>query len=273
MRQALTFLLLLPFVSQLRGQQTVEEMVMAELLSWREAPLYYKAPMDATLELGAPIPVIVDADALPDAAPPAPLPVHLTQTRAIAPTPGTGLPICPTGICVSFSSQGAAALKANTGKLIKGFQMVDATIYANHDADVSVGLVIMLARSMGIQTVDNQTGLAIVAKTLSLDWRAVVKLVVVAGLEAGTAITVGGVFKGVPIGLTKGLTFGHLAMDQILPPLFAIGAPKGDPYVNAAKNPDDTLSLKAGKSTHFIVGAIFGSTKDSVVTGPILLMP
>ena len=224
-------------------------------LSWAE-----KMPMDASLSLPESVRIISSEPyALPSSIQAPRTRAHLAQV----------LDPSQSGVTVSYSSQGAAALRAVTGKRIVGFQMVQATVCSGHDAKVPVGLIIQQAGSLGIQTIDNQAGLAIVNKTVSMDWRSLAKIGLVAGLSVGTALTVGGVIH-TSIGITRGLTFGHLFIDQILPPLFAVGAPQPDPFVNAAKEPDSTLELAAGSCKRVMFGAVY---PKSVVTGPIPLMP
>ncbi len=240
---------------------TQEELWATDLAIYHSQEVwYYKAPMEAALpDFQTALRLVSSDEKSPIAQEAAPLPVHFAQS----------LPPVQSGVTVSYSSQGAAALESTSGKRIKGFQMVKANVCAGHDAKVPVGLVIQEAGSLGIQSIDNQMGLAIVRKTISLNWRTIGKVGLVAVLAAGTALTVGGVIS-VPVGVTRGLTFGHLFVDQILPPLFSVGAPQPDPFVNAAMDEDSFMNLAAGSCKRMIFGAVY---PKSIVTGPIPLMP
>lgn len=194
-----------------------------------------------------------------------PVPARLVSWQAPVPQPAA----C-TGVCVTYSSQGATALRALTGKRIKGFQLVQATTCADHDAKFGAGRIIQQANAMGIQTLSAKTGAAVVQQTVDLNWR---KLLIL-GVQVGTSVALGVTTSGVVTSskaITTGIALGHLALDE-LPTVLKPGTPNPDPFFSAALDESGQVTISAGAC----VSAIFAGTWDKnspKVTGRIQLLP
>ena len=79
-----------------------------------------------------------------------------------------------TGVCVTFSSQGDAAINALTGRKLTDFQAIGGSICATHPATVPAGLVIQMANVIGIQTVQQPIAAAIVQQCVGVNWRSII---------------------------------------------------------------------------------------------------
>lgn len=236
-----------------------------------QAPvLYYKAPM--SLDLDAPsipaLPVhqlrVVDADAPLAAAEPV-LPVRGVVWQGIPPGQAC------TGVCVTFSNQGAAALQAVTGKRIHGFQLVSATTcnLSAIDHRFGAGLIIQLANSMNIQTLSKQAGTAVVQQTIDTNWRKLILLAVNVGSTVAMGVTTSGLVAA-SRAWQSGLVLGHLALDS-LPSLLKPGAPNPDPFLNNVLDDQGQISLPAGACTSALFSGVW--SRDSVkVTGRVQLL-
>lgn len=175
-----------------------------------------------------------------------------------------------TGVCVTYSSQGAAALKAMTGKRIKGFQLVQANVCADHDTKFGAGRIIQQANAMGIQTIGGRAGAAVVQQTVDLNWR---KLLMI-GVQVGTSVALGVTTSGVVASskaITTGIALGHIAMDE-LPNVLRPGTPNPDPFLSSVLDEGGQVNLAAGAC----VSTMFAGTWDKNsprVTGKIQLLP
>jgi len=229
-------------------------------LSWAQ-----KMPVDVTLstewsDLNLE-PRIVDADS------DRPLPVHLANWQAPTPSPST---LQCQGVCVSYSSQGAASLVALTGKRIAGVEIIQATVCAPRQVSVPGGLIYQQANALGIQTIASKVGMQIVNNTVSLNWRAIVMDTVIVGLGIGSGLTVGGVVSS-SINIQRALTLGHLASDA-LPKLFSHGAPDPSAFLNTVLDGNTNLNLSAPGCTIAMLAGVY--RKGAVLlTQPTQLLP
>lgn len=193
------------------------------------------------------------------------LPVRAANWQSPPPTGS----LCP-GVCVSYSNQGAQSLKSLTGKVIKGVEIIQATICTDHIAVVPGGRVYQQANGMGIQTIAPKIGQRIVDNAISLNWRTITIDVGMVALGAMSALTVGGVVAA-STGWQRGLTLGHLTSDM-LPKLFSHGAPDPSAFTDTVLDGDKDLQF-AVPGCH--LASLAGVYRKGVVllTPAIQLMP
>ena len=86
-----------------------------------------------------------------------PLQVRLIQTSL--------LPAQAAGVTVSFSGQGPEAMKAVTGQVLKGTQIVKASVCASAPGMINVGRVLSFANAQGIADLDPDITTALVQQT------------------------------------------------------------------------------------------------------------
>lgn len=271
-----------PAKSQVFRPQTAEEMEFAEahgfemlpeapavwISATEKLPTFLDPPLEgpAFLEPRERLTLrTVDADAVhPDTTPQVSVRLATWQTSLTTPVQAC------TGVCVTYSSQGAAALKAMTGKRIKGFQLVQATTCADHDARFGAGRIIQQANAMGIQTISGKAGAAVVQQTVDLNWR---KLLMI-GVQVGTSVALGVTTSGVVASskaITTGIALGHIAMDE-LPNILKPGTPNPDPFLSSVLDEGGQINLAAGSC----VSTMFAGTWDKnspKVIGRVQLLP
>lgn len=176
------------------------------------------------------------------------------------------------GVCASFSSQGDAAINALTGKKLTNFQVIEALVCSpNHAATVPAGMILQLANSIGIQTVQSRVGAAIVAQTVSLNWRSIA----INTVKYGTAIALGVMAPGavaVSKSILTAVVAAHVAADT-LPALFSPGAPNPDPLLSNMLDGAGSLSISPGNCQDVLFSGVFDGPGTSFVTSPIQLMP
>lgn len=71
---------------------------------------------------------------------------------------------------VSFAPQGAASLKALTGKRIKGVGLLSATVCSSVPLTVMGGMVYQKANSLGISTINPGDAAVLVRRTVQFHW-------------------------------------------------------------------------------------------------------
>jgi hypothetical protein len=291
------------------AQQTQRDMVMAELLSWRKAPLVAEAPaaapwcrecfIDRYLLTGehtapayfapayfAPWPRVVSSDILEmsneeDLASTTESndPSQMVMTNYVnfkpvmkIPDPrGELAPPIVTGVTVTFSSQGDAALKALTGKGLSNFQMIKANICATHDTAFSFGFVTQLANSIGIQDIGKETGTAVVMQSVNRNWKTLAPKVGSFLIATAVALTVGRVVPA-SSGWQIGLTLGHLAIDG-LPALLGPTAPHPDPYLKSTAAGADKIRLAAGDCQEATFAGVYNGPGSNFVSPRLQLLP
>lgn len=237
-----------------------------------EPVLFDKAPMSLDLEsVDSTAPGrdmwIVDAD---DGRPSGPIsPLGFAQAHTAAWTPPSAPNQCQ-GVCASFSGQGAAALKALTGKRIVGVQLIAVEICSTHPATFGAGLILQYASALGIQYHSPKIGSAIVQHTTDLNWRNVIINTAKVGTMLAAALTVSGTIAASAAWQT-GLVVGHAATDS-LPMLFSPGAPNPDPYLSGVLDANGTITVTPDRCVEATFSGVFG--KNSVVlSGPIPILP
>ncbi len=208
-----------------------------------------------------------------------PLPVQLAvfqpPVRLRLPTTNPGsLPGAPClGVCVTFSSQGDAALQALTGKGLTNFQIIEALVCSpTHPADIPAGLILQLANTVGIQTIQSAVGSAIVQQRVGLNWRAII----INSLKYGSIMALGIMSSGVFGTVSKGAIFatalGHEAADD-LPKLLAPGAPNPDPFLTNVLDGSKSVHVLPTACGDVLFSGVYGGPGTSFVTNPIQVMP
>jgi|SRR6185295_11365174 len=216
-----------------------------------------KAPTEA--ELDAPAPAVfrlVESDR--------PLRVHTAAWQ---------LPVVSPSVTVSFSGQGAEALRALTGKRIPGIQMVQGTVCSHGTGSVSVGAVIQEAHRQRFQTLLPSVGTAIVQRTVNLNWRNITMNVF--RIATGTALMI---FTGGTVtasaAVTSGVAYAHGFSDTL--PLLFTGVPKPDPYLNSVADFNSKLELSGTPEMEdcrsILFTAVYGKSTP-VLAGPVQLVP
>jgi hypothetical protein len=282
----LLFVLLLSSMV-LPAQQSVQEMLSEEMSATLGRkivlmePVYYKAPIDAVLERAPSSSLrLVDADALwqndSQELTSATLakfhpPERLANPHAAVPGNPPPTTLC-TGVCVSFSSQGDAAINALTGKNLTNFQAIEALVCSTHPAQVPSGLVLQLANAIGIQTIKSTVGAAVVNQRVGLNWRSIIINTVKYGTITALGIMTSGAFGTVSKGTVFLTALGHEAADD-LPKLLAPGAPNPDPFLTGMLDGSSSLSVSPTNCLDVLFSGVYGGPGTSFVTQPYQLMP
>lgn len=154
--------------------------------------------------------------------PPAPPPVQLTAT-------------------VSFSPQGAAALKALTGKQIPGVGMYQVVVCSPSGFPIPAGKVYQIATDHGIAPLAPQTAAALFKRTVSMNWR---NIALMAGVDASIGIPVLGQAGLVSMSSKwiVSLLTGHVLFDSVQNQIRQ-NIPDPAPVLNSLLDPDSMISF------------------------------
>jgi hypothetical protein len=158
---------------------------------------------------------------------------------------------------VTYAGQGAAALKAETGKRIAGFQLVSVIVCSPANSGVSVagGNLYAGATRAGFSTIDADPTYAIIMHTSSIDWRNLAPKLIGDAATAGALFTSGGIISANSSWVTA-LIASHGLMDMAGERLKSY-APDPGIVVSRLIKAGDTISLPANQCMSGYIGAQF----------------
>jgi len=189
--------------------------------------------------------------------------LRFIQATVTNPTVGSS------GVTVSFASQGPAALKALTGKLVKGMQIVKANVCAPGTGIVSVGRILSMANKMGIADIDSGIANALVTQTVDRNWRHLLMVGAVEGTSIAASIFVPGIVAASK-SVSTGLVIGHIFLDHA-PALIAPGAPQPAPLLNSLADASANLAFNGPSCQKMLFVADYNGKGSRIVTGPMPL--
>src|SRR5437868_3450730 len=111
-------------------------------------------------------------------------------------------------VTASFSPQGAASLRALTGKRIAGFQLIQVTICAQQAAVLPAGRIYQMANGAGIQTIAPKVASAIVKTTVNRDMHKIAAEMLKAGTLIGATVMGSGLVAA-SVAWTGGAVLAH----------------------------------------------------------------
>lgn len=165
-------------------------------------------------------------------------------------------PFCLRGQQVTFSPQGAAALKALTGKRIPSFQIVSVLACAETNAaSLTGGSVYELAAQAGYQWIDPDAAAVIINRTVAFNGWTLAENALIDGSSFGALLVAGGVIKAGASILTS-LIAGHSFLDQVQGRLKGY-APDPTPVLRKLLQADTVLSLQPHQCIDRYLGAQF----------------
>lgn len=142
---------------------------------------------------------------------------------------------------VSFSPQGAAALKALTGKQIQGVGMYQVIACSPSGFPIPAGHVYQVATERGISPLAPAVAAALFRRTASLNWR---QIAITAGVDASIGIPVLGQAGLISMSskYIVGLLTGHALFDSLQKQLQA-NTPDPGPVLERLLDPDSMINF------------------------------
>lgn len=150
-------------------------------------------------------------------------------------------------VTVSFSSQGAEALKAMTGKKIRGVGLTAVTVCSTDIAHVPVGTVFQNAISHGISPIDPDIAIAMVNRKVGFSIYHILPHIVSDGAAGVAVLMAGRVISATNpwlVGLISLAEVGKIAQQQ-----FESHAPDPAPLFKSLLDPNASMDF-SGKACH-----------------------
>lgn len=158
---------------------------------------------------------------------------------------------------VTFSPQGAAALRALTGKRISGFQIVSVMACADAmSAGFSGGEIYQKASQQGYQWIDPMATTAILERTVQFNAANLIPVLLTSGTAGFSLLLSGGIIKATSSSWLTALIASHGVLDQASNQIRGY-APNPATVVDNLLRPTDSFSLASSQCIERYLGAVY----------------
>ena len=164
----------------------------------------------------------------------------------------------------SIAPQGAEALRALTGKRIKGVQVLSVTVCSDVPASISGGMLYQAVARAGIAPISSKLAPAIIERTVDRNWRKIAIELIRSATLIGATLTSSGVITATKT-VTNLLIVAHTAGDEVSG-ILQSRLPDATPLLSNLLASEATISLGAGGCHEALMLAVYSkSTKAQIL--------